>query len=290
MHGVPCGNQPGEPDVNLCEREEGDQPVGVLQRFERRIEELVNKPFAKAFKSEVEPVEIAGALQRECDDRAAIVSRGTTMVPNSFVVELGKRDHDRLAVYSEPLGAELASMVREHANDRSYTFVGPVEVAFERADDLDTGMFRVRSSAVAGPLDPPPARPEPPAPAPVAVQAPVPGRGYQPPSPAPAPAVSRPWLEIGGVDVELRREVVVIGRGQDVDVRLEDPGVSRRHAELRLTPRWDPRSGEAPAAVRDLGSTNGLVVDGRQVERAALADGSRLVLGGTVVVFHAGSR
>ena len=63
--------------------------MGVLQRFERRIEEMVNRPFARAFKAEVQPVEIASALQRECDDRAAIVARGRTMVPNTFTVELG---------------------------------------------------------------------------------------------------------------------------------------------------------------------------------------------------------
>ena len=63
--------------------------MGVLQRFERRIEEMVNRPFARAFKAEVQPVEIASALQRECDDRAAIVARGRTMVPNAFTVALG---------------------------------------------------------------------------------------------------------------------------------------------------------------------------------------------------------
>ena len=71
--------------------------MGVLDRFERRLEGLVSGAFARAFKSEVQPIEIAGALQRECDDRAAIVSRGRTMVPNDFVVELGPHDHERLA-------------------------------------------------------------------------------------------------------------------------------------------------------------------------------------------------
>ena len=63
--------------------------MGVLQRFERRIEGLVNRAFARAFKAEVQPVEIASALQRECDDRTAIVARGRTMVPNAFTVDLG---------------------------------------------------------------------------------------------------------------------------------------------------------------------------------------------------------
>src|SRR5687767_4407036 len=111
---------------------------------------MVNRPFARAFKAEVQPVEIASALQRECDDRAAIVGRGRTLVPNDFVVELGEHDHDRLATYDETLGRELAGMVREHAEEQRYAFIGPVQVRFEYADDLSTGMFRVRADAVAG--------------------------------------------------------------------------------------------------------------------------------------------
>jgi hypothetical protein len=124
--------------------------VGVLQRFERRLEGLVNGAFAKAFKSEVQPVEIASALQRECDDRAAPVSQGRVMVPNDFTVELGAHDYERLATYAGPLSAELAELLQEHGREQRYMFVGPVEVKFERVQDLSTGMFRIRSQALAG--------------------------------------------------------------------------------------------------------------------------------------------
>src|SRR5262249_23430535 len=123
----------------------------VMDRFERRLDRLVSGAFARAFKAEVQPVEVAAALQRECDDRAAIVTRGRTMVPNDFTVELGPHDHERLAMYEEPLGNELGAMVREHAEEQGYQFVGPVTVRLALVDDLDTGMFRVRSQAVAGP-------------------------------------------------------------------------------------------------------------------------------------------
>src|SRR4051812_11315769 len=118
-----------------------------MDRFERRLDRLVSGTFARAFKADVQPVEVAAALQRECDDRAAIVTRGRTMVPNEFTVELGQHDHDRLAMYAEPLGDELSAMVREHAEEQGYQFVGPVSVRFALVDDLDTGMFRVRSQA-----------------------------------------------------------------------------------------------------------------------------------------------
>jgi len=123
--------------------------MGVMDRFERRLDRMVSGTFARAFKSEVQPVEVAAALQRECDDRAAIVTRGRTMVPNEFDVELGQHDYDRLAMYAEPLGAELAAMVREHADEQGYQFVGPVVVRLVMMDDLETGMFRILSGAVA---------------------------------------------------------------------------------------------------------------------------------------------
>ena len=229
--------------------------MGVMDRFERRLDRLVNGVFAKTFKSEVEPVEIAAALQRECDDRAAIVSRGRTMVPNAFVVELGASDFERLSVYTKPLGDELSAMVREHADEQGYAFVGPIEVAFERVDELDTGLFRIRSEARAGVSDRP-----------------------SPMTGAPPPVAAR--LEVGGRTVPLTRRTTVMGRGDDADLRIDDPGVSRRHAQIVL--------GD-PSRVVDLGSTNGTWLDDRQITDAELFDGSRVTIGGTTVTFRLGS-
>jgi hypothetical protein len=228
--------------------------MGVMDRFERRLDRMVNGVFARTFKSEVEPVEIAAALQRECDDRAAIVSRGRTMVPNSFTVELGTSDHERLSVYTEPLGDELSAMVREHAEEQGYAFVGPVEVRFTRVDDLDTGLFRIRSEAKAGVSDRP-----------------------SPMTGAPPPVVAR--LEVDGRTVPLSRRTTVMGRGDDVDLRIDDPGVSRRHAQIVL--------GD-PSRVVDLGSTNGTWLDDRQIPDAERFDGSRVTVGGTTVTGRVG--
>ncbi|KWW97880.1 hypothetical protein TH66_20970 [Carbonactinospora thermoautotrophica] len=228
--------------------------MGVLQRFERRLQGLVDGAFAKAFKAEVQPVEIASALQRECTDRAAIVSRGRTIVPNDFVVELGHHDYERLSVYAQPLCSELASMVTEYAQEQGYSFVGPVQIRFERVDDLETGMFRVRSQALAGVV----------------------------PMAAAAPPAGRPvaYLEINGARHPLTKPVMTIGRGLDVDLRIEDPGVSRRHAEIR--------AGGDTAIITDLGSTNGVIVDGRPVDQAPLRDGSVIILGNTTLIFRTG--
>jgi len=222
--------------------------VGVLDRFERRLDRLVNGAFARAFKAEVQPVEIASALQRECDDKAAIVGRGRTIVPNSFAVELGARDHERLAGYADPLGSELAGMVREHAGEQGYAFVGPVDVVLELDDSLDTGVFRVRSQAVPGELPP-------------------------------EPLLQHVRLEIDGVRHPIPHDEAVVGRGSDATIRITDPSVSRRHAVIRLTP---------VPHVLDLGSTNGTFVDGQRVEQAELRDGTSVTFGGTQAVFRFG--
>lgn len=237
--------------------------MGVLQRFERRLEGLVSGAFARAFKADVQPVEIASALQRELDDRVAIVSRERTMVPNVFTIELGEHDYERLASFSEPLAAELAEVVKDHAQEQRYQFTGPVEVHFERSGDLDIGIFRVRSEVVAGVV-------------------PLAGRASDKTElHSKSGGATEAWLEIRNQRHPLTKAVTVLGRGTDVDLRIDDPGVSRRHAEIRRGSR-----GSDQTVVVDLGSTNGTVVDGSAVREAPLGDGSRIMLGSTTVVFR----
>ncbi|GAA3867458.1 FhaA domain-containing protein [Streptomyces sp. NPDC003631] len=274
--------------------------MGVLKKFEQRLEGLVNGTFAKVFKSEVQPVEIAGALQRECDNNATIWNRDRTVVPNDFIVELSTPDFERLSPYSGQLGDELAGMVRDYAKQQRYTFMGPIKVHLEKADDLDTGLYRVRSRTLASSTDQ-----QGPAAAPAGRQAPG-GYGYPPaagsqgvppmPSapppgarPAAAPYGQRPaaaptaggrtryWIEINGVRHQISRPTLVLGRSTEADVRIDDPGVSRRHCEIRTG---------TPSTIQDLGSTNGIVVDGQHTTRATLRDGSRIVVGSTTIIYR----
>ncbi|MFF3461969.1 FhaA domain-containing protein [Streptomyces sp. NPDC001984] len=281
--------------------------MGVLKKFEQRLEGLVNGTFAKVFKSEVQPVEIAGALQRECDNNATIWNRDRTVVPNDFIVELSAPDFERLSPYSGQLGDELAGMVRDYAKQQRYTFMGPIKVNLEKADDLDTGLYRVRSRTLAstsGQQAPPaaaPGRPGPgaqggygypqpttPAGAPPMPSAPPPGArpggyGYpQPSAPRPpaAPAGGgrmRYWIEVNGTRHQISRQTLVLGRSTEADVRIDDPGVSRRHCEIRTG---------TPSTIQDLGSTNGIVVDGQHTTRATLRDGSRIVVGSTTIIYR----
>ncbi|MDT0489488.1 FhaA domain-containing protein [Kitasatospora albolonga] len=280
--------------------------MGVMKRFEQRLEGLVNGTFAKVFKSEVQPVEIAGALQRECDNNATIWNRERTVVPNDFIVELSTPDYERLSPYSGQLGDELSGLVRDYAKQQRYTFMGPIKVHLEKADDLDTGLYRVRSRTLASSSSQPdqPGQPgQPPRPAPGRPAAPG-GYGYPPaaapPMPsAPPPGGGRPgptsdrrppagpgalpdaqvrrWIEINGTRHQISRPTLVMGRSTDADVRIDDPGVSRRHCEIRTG---------TPSTIQDLGSTNGIVVDGQHTTRATLRDGSRIVVGSTTIVYR----
>src|SRR5690242_11810181 len=170
--------------------------MGVLKKFEQRLEGLVNGTFAKVFKSEVQPVEIAGALQRECDNNATIWNRDRTVVPTDFIVELSAPDFERLSPYSGQLGDELAGMVRDYAKQQRYTFMGPIKVNLEKADDLDTGLYRVRSRTLASSSSQQaqhtPQAPGAAAPGRAGQGAPVGGYGYPPSAAAATPAGAPP--------------------------------------------------------------------------------------------------
>jgi hypothetical protein len=227
--------------------------MGMLQRFESRLEQVVSGAFAKAFRSAVQPVELAAALQREIDNSAQILSRNRRLVPNTFGDELSPVDFERLQPYSESLHAELTDLLREHAEEQHYVFAGPVSIEFAQGDDLVTGRFRVRSHATARVEAAPPT-----------------GRSSR-------PAVAS--IVVNGTTHPLAPPGLVVGRGSEADLRINDPGVSRRHAEFRVTGRETPR-----VTVFDLGSTNGTLVDGRRVSETELFDGSTVRIGNTDIV------
>ena len=245
--------------------------MGVLQLFEGRLDQLVNGAFARAFRSEVQPVEVAAALQRELDDRSAVVSRESTMAPNVFTVELGANDHERLTPYAQALNAEFAAMVTEHAQAQGYTLIGPVEVTMVRVGDLGTGLFRVSSTSQAGVVAQPQVRP------PLIAE---PAASPQPASPPEPALTTNARLVINDTGFPLAASVVTIGRGSDAGIRIDDPGISRHHAEIRHS--------ESGFSIIDLASTNGTLVAGERIGERALADGDEIRMGSTLMVFRSG--
>jgi len=229
----------------------------VLHRFEQQLEHAVTGAFARVFRSSVQPVEIAAALQREVDNSVQILSRDRLLAPNSFTVELSPTDYERLAPYGQTLSDELARMVEDHVRDQRYTLAGPLVMNFERQDDLTTGRFRVRGQANAA-------------------VTPRRGQASSDTSVRRAPVV----VEVNGVRHPVEPPGLVIGRGSEADLRVNDPGVSRRHVEIRVQVHGD----QVSVSAVDLGSTNGTLVDDRRVQQALLRDGSRIVIGSTTLV------
>ncbi|HEV7148665.1 MAG TPA: DUF3662 and FHA domain-containing protein [Pedococcus sp.] len=281
--------------------------MGLFDRVEQRLERAVNGVFARAFKSEVQPVEIASAIRRAMDDRAAIVGQGRTIVPNLYTVELSDTDYERLSDYDEELEEELIAAAQEHAESQRYQPGGPLRVSFASANDLETGVFRLRTStarrpgggsgasADAAPYAAPPA----PSPAPAPVAAPPaeprhtgvdPDATQRHPSPPAMPPrvnpADRPWLDVDGERYPLMGALTVLGRDDTADIILDDPGISRRHSEIRVT-------NDGPhlvASIRDLSSTNGTFVNSERITSQRLSDGDRITVGRTSVVYRAGRR
>ncbi|MDR1294536.1 MAG: DUF3662 and FHA domain-containing protein [Bifidobacteriaceae bacterium] len=225
--------------------------MAFLDRFEKGVERAVNGPFAKTSRSEVKPVELASALRRELDDKAAVLARGRAVVPNEFVIVLSRTDFDKILDWgAEAMGEELQEGVAQHAASQRYAFVGPVSVTFEEDVTKTPGSFEVRSATV---------------------------RGAVAPATTSSASTRHPIVDIDGQRYLLTGAVTVVGRGSDADIIVEDTGVSRRHLEIRLGP-------DGPIAT-DLGSTNGTFVEGHRITNALLVDGNTITIGRTHVVF-----
>lgn len=270
--------------------------MSVLQRFEKRLENLVEGTFAKVFRGVVHPVEIASAMQREADAHKAILAGGRTLVPNRYVIDLSPYDHSRLAPYAAALAQELAQTQAEFIGEQGWTVYGDVIVEIERGEGLDTGMFRVTAEVYTGGQQPEPAA----APAPTsgppqpggyeqspygAPPPPPPGApdaGYGPPGqPAPPQQGGTPnarMVSNDGRQYALAVGSTIIGRGEQAQLRLADVGISRRHARLDYD--------GTRVVLTDLGSTNGTVVNGQRISAVALRPGDVVQFGTTTLTFH----
>ncbi|MBU6278099.1 MAG: FHA domain-containing protein [Actinomycetales bacterium] len=224
--------------------------MGLLERFEDSLDRLVNGAFARAFKSEVQPVELAAALQREMDDRCAVVDRDRTVVPNVFTVELSDHDYQRLAVFNDEVCIELAGYVQAYADQQGYLLIGSPQVHLGLDHELETGLFRVRSDA----------------------RADVQSRLREP-----AVITNQPRLVIDDVSYPLLQPVTRLGRSTDSDIRIDDPAASRHHCEVVL--------GQA-VLLRDLNSTNGTYVADRKVAELPLVDGTTIRIGSTEFTYR----
>jgi len=267
--------------INSSEPEE--EPVSVLQRFEKRLEGLVEGAFAKVFKGVVHPVEILNAMQREAEAHKAILAGGRTLVPNRYVIDLSPYDHSRLAPYAAALAQELAQSQAEFIGEQAWTVYGDVIVEIERGEGLDTGMFRVTAEVFSGDA----AAPPPPPPAPHGMdhhaQPPPSYPPYEQPagypgSPQTVGARNVRLVSGDGRSFPLNIGSTVIGRGDQATLRLPDVGISRRHARVDYD--------GAQVVLTDLGSTNGTMVNGQRISSVVLNPGDMIQVGTTTLTFR----
>jgi hypothetical protein len=253
--------------------------MSVLRNLEAKLGGLVEGAFGRAFKTSVQPVELAHKLAKEMEDnQMASVSR--VYVPNHYRVFLSPKDREQFASYEPALRKELSDYLLEHARQESFALSTRPQVEFHTDERLDLGEFGIQAQLLAPPED----EREPDSPA-----TPSPSAGdfghtmvYSPDREARRldPALDRRQALLVG---EGRRNVlggnrVVVGRSREADIVLADPNVSRRHAELRRD--------EGGWHVVDLGSTNGIKVNGRRVDQAGLSPGDQITIGVTDLTFE----
>jgi FHA domain-containing protein len=254
--------------------------VNVLRAIEQKIEGLFEGLFGRAFRTNVQPVELARKLVKEMDDhRTVSVSR--IYVPNEYTVYLSPADREQFSDYEASLKVELQDYLAEHGRREGYVLLTPPIVLLETDDDLAVGEFGIATRMVQRERAPREEESEPaPQLEPGATMVYKPRTPVVPAGPAADAALAQEivTLTLNGERHEVDKRRVVLGRGKDCDLPLPDPNVSRRHAELR-------QEGSAYWLI-DLDSTNGSQVNGRRLARTKLESGDVITLGSTELLFE----
>lgn len=236
--------------------------MSVLKDFERRLEGAVEGFFARAFRSGLQPVELAKAVQRYAGNYQNVGVDGV-FVPNVYRFELNPADHERFREFGESLANELSDVLVRTAAERGWQLRGPARIELAVNDEVPVGTYELRGKVEAAPGHQP--------------SGPRAGAGGGVPGGAGA---SLELVDQAGQRVPLARQAV-IGRMPGCDVQLDDPSVSRRHARIsQATNGW---------LIEDLGSTNGIMVNGASVDREYLSGGEDIELGNVRMRFIAGS-
>jgi len=236
--------------------------MGLLDNVEKRLDRIVNGSFSKAFKAQIQPVEIAAALQHEIDMRAKNQD-GRVVAPNRFAIGLSEEDHNRLASFLPGLVAELSGVVRKYCVDQRYASVDQPDVWFTVSAELHVGDISISSESAPR----------------QAIQAPVnPANTGEPliPAAVTAPQVTPHLRSTDGKDFPLNQSVIKIGRGNEADIQITDTGISRIHCSIVLG---------SQVVIRDNGSTNGTLVDGKKITEAPLNHGSMIQIGSSTFTY-----
>ncbi len=225
--------------------------MGFLDRFESAVEKGVQGAFSRIFRSALKAVDVTSAVRRAMEDHVQEYSRDRAVAPNHYTVRVAPSDMKNLQEMGlDILSSEVEKSARDHAEENNFALVGPISVEFEAGEEELTGQVEVQVETE---------------------------RGAVAPATSQVASESNPIIDVEGERWLLTEPVTILGRGADADITINDSGVSRRHLELRKTPDG--------VIASDLGSTNGLYVEGHKVDAATLVDGNQLVIGRTRILF-----
>jgi hypothetical protein len=221
--------------------------LGLADEFERRLEQVVEGFFSKAFRSKLEPAEIGRRLLREMEG-GRMVSVEAVYVPNRYTVSLSSKDHERFEGLVPELVKRFRGLLHEAARDRRWRLPGELLIEFREDAAAKEGKFRVDAE-------------------------------HDSNAEAPRPT-ALPVLTLVGdsKDWPLDSDQLVVGRQEACDIVIPDPNASRRHAELaRKEDGW---------WIRDLGSSNGTFVNGTLLKERRLRSGDRIRIGKTELEYQ----
>ncbi len=271
--------------------------VGVMRKTESRIQRTFEGLFGRTFKGNVQPVELAQKLVKEMEEnKVDLLSRA--YVPNRFTVFLCRQDREHFRSYEESLVEELETHLLQHARREKLDLVGPPEVLIVSDDELKVGFFGIRAEQVKPPAPPLSRAAE----VALEVQSPLErplevlggGAGLgkaarvEMASPHDTQGISARVADelrlarrtlvliVGDRAREFQQSRVVLGRSRDADLQVDDPNVSRQHAVLY----WE---GDR-VYVKDLGSTNGTLVNGRPITAGPVDAGDTLTVGNSKII------
>ncbi len=223
-----------------------------LQKVEHGVENTIYNVVSIVFHSDLKPVELASGIKKNMDDRAASMTRERIVVPNRFLIKISPNDYEKILEWGQKeLTDELTEVAKKHAKEQRYTFLGPIQIRFEKDPKLVNGKISVSSTS---------------------------RRGAVAPATATKANSENPIIKINNKEkYVLTGAVTVVGRGSSCDIVIEDTGVSRKHLEFRVTPHG--------VILKDLNTTNGTFVEGHRISSATLVDGNTITLGHTTIMF-----
>jgi len=242
--------------------------MSILRSIEERLARIVEGGFGRAFRTSVQPEEIARRLVREMDGGQRRTMR-QVFVPNVYEVYLSPADHAQFEGSERALTGELTEFLAQHARQRGYALATRPRVKLRVDGDLAVGTFGIAASLDEDAVQ---AAREANAPAPQATS--VQPAVMPPVAAAATPIVVEQIVITGGTNgpYHLGTTTVRIGRGKANGIVVDDSSVSREHAEIAPGPLGG-------YIVRDLDSTNGVMHNGSRVREHLIVPGDKLRLG-----------